>query len=324
MSADCPLTYVVVLTYNGKRFLESCFKSLLATEYPNARFLLIDNASTEDLASYVKERFPDVETVRLETNAGPAGAANFGINYAIEQGAVYVAVCHDDVVMVVPRWLDQAVGHMQKDPRAGIVWFEETPPRDEFQVDDRVCLRSVQYPCGCALVMRASLVKNLGAYDTIYHAAADDDDLVARALKAGYRVGQFNIPVVHHGSGTYRRHDLRTAYYHMRNCLRFSIKHRGPLRWPLRIARMLDVSCNPWPLTLNPQDACHDHWRNRGNVLLNAGLLACAIGWNFVRLPQTLYIRARESRLVRASRQRLQQEPRAARPLDLVASHAES
>ena len=57
----------------------------------------------------MKELFPAVETLRLDANVGPAGAANLGINYAIEQGAVYVAVCHDDVVMVAPRWLDHAV-----------------------------------------------------------------------------------------------------------------------------------------------------------------------------------------------------------------------
>src|SRR5262245_22582338 len=159
MSESCPLTYIVVLTYNGKRFLEPCFRSLLATEYSNARFLLIDNASTEDLASYVRERFPTVETLRLDANVGPAGAANLGIKRALEHDAVYVAVCHDDVVMVVPGWLDHAVRHMQKDPRTGIVWFQETHPLDDIPVIDQVCLRSMQYPFGCAMVMRASLVK---------------------------------------------------------------------------------------------------------------------------------------------------------------------
>jgi len=140
-----------------------------------------------------------------------------------------------------------------------------------------------------------------------------DDDLVWRALRAGYRVCECNIPFVHHGGGTYARHDAYTGYLHMRNSLRFFIKQRTPLHWLLRIARIVDVGCNPWPLTFNPHDVGHQRWRNQGNVLLNAFFLLGAIGWNCLHLPRTLLIRARESRLIKQTRQRLEAEAHVSR-----------
>ena len=159
MSDSFPFTYVVVLTFNGKQFLDSCFQDAVEDGLSECAVLLVDNGSTEDLASYIKERFPEVETLRLETNVGAAGGANAGIAYAIQRGADYVALCHDDVVMVAPRWLDHAARQMQLDARVGIVGFQEAHSQDEIQVADEVRLTSVEYAIGFAVLIAQRLCK---------------------------------------------------------------------------------------------------------------------------------------------------------------------
>jgi len=46
MSGKKPLVSVVVLNWNGKRFLEKCLGSLLNQDYFNFEVLLVDNGYT--------------------------------------------------------------------------------------------------------------------------------------------------------------------------------------------------------------------------------------------------------------------------------------
>ncbi|MGC9015013.1 MAG: glycosyltransferase family 2 protein, partial [Thermoproteota archaeon] len=41
-----PKVSVIVLNYNGKKFIVNCLRSLLLTKYPNFEVLFVDNSST--------------------------------------------------------------------------------------------------------------------------------------------------------------------------------------------------------------------------------------------------------------------------------------
>jgi len=42
-----PLVSVVVLNYNGLKFLDRCLSSLLGSNYPNFEVIFVDNASAD-------------------------------------------------------------------------------------------------------------------------------------------------------------------------------------------------------------------------------------------------------------------------------------
>ena len=88
----------------------------------------------------------------------------------------------------------------------------------------------------------------------------------------------------------------------MRNGIRFCLKNRSPMHALLRAVRILDVACNPWPITFDNQNGAHLRMRNSGNVAVNLLLWLRAVSWNIVRLPQTFRIRAADRRLIRAAR----------------------
>ncbi|MGH9799862.1 MAG: glycosyltransferase family 2 protein, partial [Blastocatellia bacterium] len=48
-----PLVYVIILNFNGSRWLQACLQSLRATEYMNFKTLLVDNASGDDSVALV-------------------------------------------------------------------------------------------------------------------------------------------------------------------------------------------------------------------------------------------------------------------------------
>ena len=76
-----PFVVVLMLTYNGKNWLEESIPSYLNNNYSNFRIVVVDNGSNENLKKYVNEKFPKVDLIRLEKNRGYSGGFNFGFDY---------------------------------------------------------------------------------------------------------------------------------------------------------------------------------------------------------------------------------------------------
>lgn len=49
---------VVVLNFNGKRYLEKCLLSLDSQTYEDFEVIVVDNASSDKGADYLKAQFP--------------------------------------------------------------------------------------------------------------------------------------------------------------------------------------------------------------------------------------------------------------------------
>ena len=76
-----PSVAIVILNWNGRKYLEQFLPSVVATTYPNARIIVADNASTDDSIRFLREHYPLVELILLEKNHGYAG----GYNKALEK-----------------------------------------------------------------------------------------------------------------------------------------------------------------------------------------------------------------------------------------------
>ncbi|MEM2247842.1 MAG: glycosyltransferase, partial [Thermoproteota archaeon] len=79
-----PEISVVILNYNGRRFLETCLKSLLNSTYKNFEIVVVDNGSKDDSVEYLKKNFSNnerVKIVQLGKNYGFAEGNNIGYKY---------------------------------------------------------------------------------------------------------------------------------------------------------------------------------------------------------------------------------------------------
>jgi GT2 family glycosyltransferase len=300
MPSKLPLVCAYVITYNGKRFLERCFRTLKQrTDYENCRLILVDNGSSDGSGEYVREHFPEVEIVRVFPNAGYAHGANSAIEDARRRGADYIVLMNDDIAILHPQWLREAIVHAESDPNIGIIGFVDTANENEQDAAPNATLSEVDYINGFAMVIPLALFDRIGLFDEVYYVSGDEDDLVARAQAAGYRSVKLGVPIYHFGSGTFLTLGRGATYLQMRNGIRFCLKYRSPVRALMRAARLLDIACNPWPLTLNDRQVGYCAMRNAGNGAGNLLLWLRAVAWNIVRLPQTYRIRAAERRLIR-------------------------
>ena len=82
---------VVIVTYNGRRWLDRCLGSV-RTWKPDGSALsavdlfVVDNASTDGSADFVASEFPEAILVRNDRNLGFGKANNIGMRYALEKG----------------------------------------------------------------------------------------------------------------------------------------------------------------------------------------------------------------------------------------------
>jgi GT2 family glycosyltransferase len=69
----------VVPTYNQQNMMDFCLPPLLAEAGDEHRIIVVDDASSDDTAEYVRRNYPSVGLVRLARNRGFAGAVRAGI-----------------------------------------------------------------------------------------------------------------------------------------------------------------------------------------------------------------------------------------------------
>jgi GT2 family glycosyltransferase len=86
---------VIVVTYNGMRWLDRCLGSVAGDLY------VLDNDSTDGSADYIQGHFPSAKLVRSADNLGFTGGNNLGFRYAMEKGYDYVYLMNQDA------WLEE-------------------------------------------------------------------------------------------------------------------------------------------------------------------------------------------------------------------------
>ena len=71
-----PKVSVAILNWNGKSWLEKFLPSLQTSTYPNLEVIVIDNASTDDSVSFMKDSYPDFRLLIWDKNYGFAEGYN--------------------------------------------------------------------------------------------------------------------------------------------------------------------------------------------------------------------------------------------------------
>ncbi|NJN62962.1 MAG: glycosyltransferase, partial [Coleofasciculaceae cyanobacterium RL_1_1] len=74
-----PTCSAIVVTYNGRDYLDRCIGALLDLDYPALEILAIDNGSRDGSVAYLREHFPNV-TVCENTSNNFASAVQLGID----------------------------------------------------------------------------------------------------------------------------------------------------------------------------------------------------------------------------------------------------
>ncbi len=112
--------FVVIVTYNtGVDWIEKCLGSLQKSTIP-LKTIVIDNASTDETLSIIKEKEFDIDIIESSENLGFAKANNLGMKKAYENGADYIFLLNHDA-WIEPNTIEKLIYVHQESQEFGIV-----------------------------------------------------------------------------------------------------------------------------------------------------------------------------------------------------------
>ncbi len=86
----------VIVTYNNGSNIGNLIEALLTQSKPIEEIIVVDNASSDDTAKIVKERFPQVILLENASNTGVGGGYAQGMGYAYQKGYEWVWLLDGD------------------------------------------------------------------------------------------------------------------------------------------------------------------------------------------------------------------------------------
>ena len=264
-----PLVAIVILTYNGRHYLQQFLPAVLASTYINKKVVIGDNASTDDTKGWMANHYPQIEVIQNPENFGYAK----GYNQILKQvKADYFVLLNSDVE-VTPGWIEPIINLMETDPLiaacqpkllaynnktefeyAGACggWIDalgypftrgrvfDYCEKDHGQYNDT---SKVFWASGAALFVRANLFLAFNGFDEFFFAHQEEIDLCWRFQKSGYSIMVCPASVVYHVGGGTLPKGHRKVFLNFRNNLvmlaknwRFSEK-----LWKMPLRILLDA-----------------------------------------------------------------------------------
>lgn len=231
-----PEVSVVIVTWNGRQYLDACLRAVEAQQGVSAEIILVDNASTDGTAKFVRTHFPRVTVVALSENRGFAGGNNVGARAA--RGKLVAFLNNDTVaeggwLRALRDGLDVTSGVALTTSR--IVYMHDPDVIDSagdglfrwggaFKRHHGESVQAAQTSvevfgvCGGACLMPKAVFDELGGFDADFFASHEDVDLSYRARLRGYRCRYVpDASVRHHGSATLGTISAFAVFHGQRN-----------------------------------------------------------------------------------------------------------
>ncbi len=231
--------WVLVLNWNNWQVTLECLTSLESLEYDNFKALVLDNGSTDDSVSRIRERFPEMEIIELGANLGFAGGNNLGIRAALEGGADYVWLLNNDAT-VDPMALRAMVQRAEADAKIGAVgsavYYSAEPERLQawgggyikFWLGEPrhflkpVADEKIQFLTGASLLLRRPALESVGMLDEGFFMYFEDADLCFRLRRRGWRLAVAgDAKVWHRVSATAGKKSVLSDVAFTRSAIRF-------------------------------------------------------------------------------------------------------
>ena len=215
MSQNPNLT-IIILAYNSAKIIKSCLEVLNFEKY---KVVVVDNASKDGTAEFIRQNFPQVLVQELPKNIGYGNGNNVALNQLTTEFAL---ILNPDAV-IFEKDIEIVLEVMKKNPlvaMAGPVVLDNFPLEQKELAEKIAHMEqdlagikdghyekidgnfSVRFLIGAALFMQVAAMKKIGFFDKEIFLYYEDDELCGRVRANGYH--NFVIPTAvafHIGGG---------------------------------------------------------------------------------------------------------------------------
>lgn len=257
-------TLVIIVTYNGEKWLHKCLESIPA----DADVMVVDNASTDSCVEIAANSDHPVILIQSKQNLGFGAANNIGLQYAIDNGYDYVYLLNQDAYLE-PNTIAKLIEAHKNAPEYGILspmqynangsldtnFSRKTGFSDASAAQkSNHSVTEVPFVMAAHWLMPVEAVRRIGGFSPTFPHYGEDDNLVDRAQYHGFKVG-----VV---AGTSAIHDraerkLTKDQHCTRKCLIPVIRMSNPCcPWSLAKAIFWLTGCSVKNMSLIPLKYC--------------------------------------------------------------------
>ena len=246
---DIVILSIITINYNGQK--DTCeLIGTLPLEDKSIEVIVIDNASAQDEATIIKERFPQVKVIRSKENLGFAGGNNLGIKAA--QGK-YLFFLNNDILLK-PQASDfrPLIARLKSSPKIGIVcpkikfsWGNQLIQFASYTPLSPITMRNKAIGCGevdhgqfdtphptpyahgAAMMIKREVIEKAGLMPECYFLYYEELDWSMMIRHAGYEIWyEPTCTVFHKESQTTGQNSPLRTYYITRDRLLFAQRNQ--------------------------------------------------------------------------------------------------
>ncbi len=229
------LVSIIIVNWNGKKYLKDCLTSLSKSSYKKVEILFVDNASSDDSVSYVKKNFPKIKILQNEKNLG--FAEGHKIAYTKVAGETILLLSTDTIIeknaieeLVNVLYKSESIGAVQPKLlmypekelidsigsfflKTGILYhFGREKNHNNPLYNKEMEIFSAK---GACILFKKEVLNKTGLFDKDYFAYFEETDLCHRVWLAGYRIIYTPYAVVYHkGGGSSKQMMSSFIYFH--------------------------------------------------------------------------------------------------------------
>ena len=245
---------IITINYNGLEDTCALIETIPFNE--NMEVIVVDNASKNQEADIIINRFPQVKVIKSERNLGFAGGNNLGIQAA--QGR-YLFLINNDTIFKEFNILP-LIDRLESSPDIGIVcpkirfaWDNNPIQFAGYSKLSRITVRNyaigfneedhgqyetahpTPYTHGAAMLIRRDAINKVGLMPECYFLYYEEIDWSMMFTRAGYQIWYDpKCTIFHKESQTTGQHSPLRTYYLTRN--RLMLVQRNPLEFNKSLA----------------------------------------------------------------------------------------
>lgn len=280
--------FVSIVNFNGSKNTTECLKYLgdVKKDDFELNIVVVDNGSSEKLIIDEKKyKNFNLKIIYSEKNLGFSGGQNLGIKYSLENGADYIVVLNNDVI-IDKNIFTELLKTFEKEENCGavspkiyfakgfefhkdrykenqlgkVIWYGggkmdwdnligSNKGVDELDLGQFETIEETDFVSGCCIMIKKEIFEKVGLFDEEYFLYYEDNDFSQRVKKSGYKIYyQPKAVLWHYNAGSSGSGSTLQDYYITRNRLLFGFKYANQkAKFALfRESLKILISGRPW------------------------------------------------------------------------------
>lgn len=196
--------------------------------------ILVDNNSSDNTVSFVKENYPNVTVLKQSKNFGFGAANNIGIAYALKQNVDYIFLLNQDAYLE-PNTISKLIKAHKANKEYGVISpihlngegnnldknFQIYLRENLFFIYDAIRniyskpLYEVSFVNAAAWLLPRKTIETVGGFDPIFFHYGEDDNYCQRVLYHNLKIGIVPNAYIYHDREDRKREVNYTINEHL-------------------------------------------------------------------------------------------------------------